>query len=77
MYKTMHEERTEWYDNLCKLLGKEVAHFCYPNYFKSRRFFDKDGVITEVDTADGLEGVKIRLAHNVPKSIPGMTKFED
>lgn len=73
-YETMHQKRCKWYDDLCENLGELVAMFTYPNWHKDIRFFDKNGVITKVDTSDGLDSIKIQLAFDVPNLIHGMKK---
>lgn len=74
-YETMHQQRCKWYDDLCSNLGELVAMFTYPNYYKDIRFYNKDGVITKVDTANGLDKIKIKMVFTVPNKIPFMTKI--
>lgn len=69
----LQAERLERHRVACTGLGKEIAKFYYPNWFKCKRYFKKGKQVVCVDTRNGRGSEIITHKKAVPTKIKGMT----
>ena len=73
----MHEMNIEGdmteYETLCASLGKEIACFYYPNWFKTKRYFKQGKRVALVDSKHGRHNPIVTYKKSVPHKIRCMT----